>query len=406
MKTQKTIILASSFPGDRHVGETYIQRVVTCLEPHVACIGVLDRAESDPVPGASHPGYRCDRRYEHVPSVWRRAPFARPGGLLQRGLLWRHAHRQIDRVVESGFCAGADGVLAVLDSPTAILMARALATRIDVPLRTLVWDAPEWLVRRDRLLPPVARTVLREFDRCMRAAVACGVMCEQAASDYARRYQIRSTVVRHGVPDDWFGGLGAPGGDGLEEFRIGFCGSMTAPDAFDAFLAALDQMGWTLSGRPVRLVLLGGHFSFSADTARCVEWLGHLPGEEDVIRRLRSCDLLYLPQPFDPERHSVATFSFPAKMSVYLAAGRPVFSHGIPESSVAGFLAETSAGWHCASLRHDEIARMLAECGDALSRSSSIERPVQAAFFNKASLSLMKSRLAQLLQGDGGCGSD
>ncbi len=402
MLPPRTIILATSLPGNRHVGETYIQRVVTCLEPQVACIGVLNRSERCPKVVEPNNCYVCSRRYENAPSACTRRVFSFLVSIFQRLLLRVHAHRQIERIIESGFCSGADCLLAFLDSPTTILMARPLAERMNVPLRTLVWDAPDWIVKRDRMLAPVARMVLREFDRCMHSSAACGVMCEQAAAEYSERYNVKTTIVRHGVPDEWFGGLRTPPTSEEDEYRIGFCGSITAPDTFNAFLEALDQMEWVLAGRPVRLVVVGGHFKFAAGNARCIEWLGNLPGEEDVIQRLASCHMLYLPQPFDPSRRRVATISFPAKMSTYLATGRPVFSHGPPESSVARFLAETPAGWHCASLRKDEIARMLIECGQTLFQPSLIGHHVRAAFFNNASLSLMKTRLAELLQDDRG----
>ena len=48
-----------------------------------------------------------------------------------------------------------------------------------------------------------------------------------------------------------------------------------------------------------------------------------MPTRSDVVEELAACDLTFLPQPFSDSKRFVAEYSFPTKLSSYLAAGTP-----------------------------------------------------------------------------------
>jgi glycosyltransferase involved in cell wall biosynthesis len=85
-----------------------------------------------------------------------------------------------------------------------------------------------------------------------------------------------------------------------------------------------------------------------------VTFLGWKP-QPEAVRLLNDCDFLYCPYPFDPAMEEVARQSFPSKLVLYLAAGRPVIFHGPAYSAAARYIADKGCGILAAGLSAEGI---------------------------------------------------
>ena len=257
--------------------------------------------------------------------------FGRGGPLLNHlsGLLFRtHTNLRrvpaiVDRAVRFGREQPVSLVWAVLNTPTVIRCARAVALALDVPMVTTVWDPPERLIHEagfDRLSRV---SVLREFGKALRQSARCGVASDPMAEDYKERYDVTPVVLIHGLHSrHWRTPARVPSRNG--QLVIGFAGSLYATDTWDALLAALGQAGWEIDGRSVRIRVLGKQMSFSLEEQAHIDYMGWKSLDE-TVEALSDVDISYLPYWFD-ESHSLSVrLCFPNKLSAYLAAGRPVF---------------------------------------------------------------------------------
>ena len=127
--------------------------------------------------------------------------------------------------------------------------------------------------------------------------------------------------------------------------QIGFAGSLYAEDTWYSFLHALDSIHWKLDGRQIKIKLLGiWKPEAGKQISQNVEMLGWATPER-CLEVLCECDMTYLPYWFGHD--SSVQNCFPNKLSMYLAAGVPVFYHGPKPSSPDDFLREFRAGVSC-----------------------------------------------------------
>lgn len=261
---------------------------------------------------------------------------------------------------------GIEQIWSVLDTPMSIRMAPALAQASGLPLRALVWDDIEHQVDYFGLNRLGAWACRRAFEATVRRSVSLAVIGESMRACYLQRYGKAGLIVRHGVAplEQAF----APMPKGKGAIRIGFAGSVTARGAFEALLGALDRLGWTIDGREVTLVLMGGRFDLKSSVPRRIECLGWRSPEE-TLAILGGCTLNYLPQPFEADKRAMAELSFPAKTSTMIATGVPIFVHAPEYASLARFGLQHPFAFVCRELAPDALATALrTACGDDAAR--------------------------------------
>jgi len=135
-----------------------------------------------------------------------------------------------------------------------------------------------------------------------------------------------------------------------DEVVIGMAGQFYANEEWMQLTRALNYAGWQLAGRKVRLKVLGHHPPMGEIPARNLEFIGW-KSQPEVVRVLsQETDILYCPYPFTKDMDEVAKLSFPSKVPIYLAAGRPVLFHGPLYSSPGRYLAEKGAAVFCNDL--------------------------------------------------------
>jgi len=257
-------------------------------------------------------------------------------------------------------------IWSVLDTPASIAMAAPVAKALNLPLRVLVWDDIEHNVGYFGLDRFTANASRRGFTQAIRRADSVAVIGETMQAEYQRRYGKRGVIVRHGL-DTAAVEVVMPPADG--PIRIGFAGSVSARSAFKCLLEALDALSWAIDGREVTLVLMGQRFDLWSNVPRRIECLGYLATVDDVVATLAGCTVNYLPQPFEPSWRPFAKWSFPSKLTTYLAAGAPVLVHAPPHASLPAFFERYPFGALVTQLDAQALGEALCGlCGDSTLR--------------------------------------
>lgn len=274
-----------------------------------------------------------------------------------RRVLARVRSETVSRLRSAIEAFGPDLVLAVLDHRLLFAALPVLLRSRHMTALSWVMDPPEWLVSQvspDRL---TRRALLDGFDVCMRSAARVAVISEQMQQAYEARYGIKGIVVRQGFDRSlWV--ESRPSRADEHNLTIGVAGKLYCHDAWQALLGALDEQGWVIGGRRVRLLILGGAMPERVSPAATYVLMGWRP-QAETIRLLSTCDLLYLPYWFDRSYETVVRLSFPGKMSAYAAALVPVFVHGPAYSSAFQYVREHGIGAACDSLASRDIIRTL-----------------------------------------------
>jgi glycosyltransferase involved in cell wall biosynthesis len=270
-----------------------------------------------------------------------------------------------------------DAVWAVLQGQTLIQMAPELADQLGVPLFTQVWDPLSWWLVANRIDRLNRRAALADFDRALRVSKACAVASWAMAAEYKTRYGTFSVPVIASHSSEIARRPDPSTGCTAAEITIGMAGQFYAATEWLALVRALNMAHWRVSEKRVRIVVAGPTRPPGDVPPGRVEYLGW-QAQAEVLRILADCDILYCPYPFDSALAEVSRLSFPSKLTLYLAAGRPVLFHGPSFSSPARYLEEREAalciGSELPSAIYNGLARLvdeplvyrrIAECGQA-----------------------------------------
>lgn len=250
-------------------------------------------------------------------------------------------------------------VWAILDCPSIIYTAIPIANTLNIPLVSTATDPPERFFESLHINQYSLNMLSKLFVRTLQYSIRCGVASDGMREQYKALYKVDSAVMIHGVRTDQIRmparTLSTPG-----MFIIGFAGSLYAREEWAALIAALDCANWRICGRDVKVVVLGGWFHARAIGKMRIEYLGWRSVEE-TLEVIAGVDVSYLPYWFAESYASTVKVCFPNKLSIYLAAGRPVFYHGPEYGSPVRFLKRFPAGVCCHSLKPGEIIEALSK---------------------------------------------
>lgn len=335
------VLLAASPPGDRGVGQNYIRDVLGGADSEKICVYALLRSddewcESDRANAARYEIVR--RRYEHG----FRGPFRAVQGLAAFAA-WKFKTSPFARDVAEAVgrwslsFQSAPTVVVVLESPVLALAAAALAECCDHNAICVLWDHPRQIASAFGHPPVTAGLIEAAVEKSIRSSRGC-LTVSDALQGYILSVNPDVPVQIARVPVCIQSESAASVASHHDtEFRIGFAGSVTSPAELEGLQQALDHVGWRLGNREVVVRLLGSRYVLSSSHPRRVEYRGFMPTTAEAERALAECDVTFLPQPFEPAKRSLAEYSFPTKLSTYLAAGRPVLIHAPKYSSLANF---------------------------------------------------------------------
>jgi hypothetical protein len=252
-----------------------------------------------------------------------------------------------------------DAVWCILQGQTMVQVAQAVAKSVGVPLLVQVWDPLEWWLRAKKVNAWSCARFLRQFADVMKNCNGCFAASSFMAEEYAKKYGVQANYFTPSL-DEEMAYLPADSLHSNQELIIAMAGQLYATNEWNAFLIALHQKGWKISGRSVHIILLGNHEhlklpDWAVSKITKTGWLSQV----DTLAACNSADILYCPYWLSTDFELEASLSFPAKLTTYLAAGRPVFFHGPRYASPARFLIEHNAGYICDSHEVEDIGSLL-----------------------------------------------
>ena len=355
------LILSGTVPGEPGVGGVILQDLA--LSPfgqsmRCACIPTRQAFEQNWMSRCPVDCSAFSRRYD---TGWR--PFRGLAGefcgyQVRKTLFRRHTRRLVNDIAQQFRNSGIRRVWAVLDCPTVIEVADRVSDALSVPLSVMVWDAPELLADQLTYDRWSQRSLLIRFGEVIRHADRVGVICEQMQSAYEQRFgKSNYVIMRHGIDESLTRDLSITRSSST--MRIGFAGSITAPEVFQQLIRMLDAAQWSLENRTVTLRLIGSRYLLDSRSPQSIEYFGWRSSSE-TIGLLSECDILYLPQPFAPHLRDLAELSFPTKLGTYLAAAKPVLLHSPTYGSITPFFERFKLGEICNSLDHEGLRKAIA----------------------------------------------
>jgi hypothetical protein len=267
-------------------------------------------------------------------------PFAWTVETLRRRLV---VPRLTAQAVAFGREQKADLLWAVLQGQTVTQMAPEIARKLGVPMVTQVWDPLIWWLLANRIDPFNRAAALRDFDRAVTASRSCVAASWAMAQEYHTRYGTQSVpvIASHASELGKAPDLSTFPGSTI---KIGMAGQFYAGDEWRALLQALNDNDWRILGKEIEITVLGGGMPPGPAPEGRVRFLGW-KSQPEAAEILSGMDMLYCPYPFAPEMEEVSKLSFPSKVVLYLAAGRPVLFHGPAYSSPADYLRRRNAGY-------------------------------------------------------------
>jgi len=243
---------------------------------------------------------------------------------------------------------GADRIWCVLEGQTMFRLAVGIKKRLNLPLHTQVWDPPGWWLRANSVDAFSRKFIMSTFDKAIQMSKTCAAASWAMAEDYKERYSCHAIPVIPSL-DPSMALAPAKRSHNRETFMIGMAGQLYSHTEWVTLLSTLDQVNWVIKDKKIIIRLLGRSIYAPSNGPANIEFLGWRD-QTSAIQLLSEADILYCPYWFDPNFHEEARYSFPSKLTTYLAVGRPVLFHGPKYASPYRFLDAYDAGIFCDSL--------------------------------------------------------
>jgi hypothetical protein len=309
---------------------------------------------------------------------------------------WISAPRLVARATRFARAHNVDLLWAVLQGQTVVRVAGPLARNLGVPLLTQVWDPLSWWLRAHEVDPWNRWLARRQFDAAIRQSGCCMTASWVMAEQYENMYGVRCVPMLSCLDSN----AAMPVAEALRnqhEIVIGMAGQFYAEEEWNQLLAALHEARWRVAGRSVRIKVLGPYVPPGAVSEPRLDYRGWKPTAEAIKILAQETDVLYCPYPFAPEMDEVARVSFPSKIPLYFAAGRPILFHGPAYSSPGRYLIERKAAVICKELSvpaiYNELERLVTS--PALYAKTALNG--RSAFLQDFTLDQMRERFLSAL---------
>lgn len=391
MTSNRILLLTASPPGEMGVGQLFLNSICQLSDDAYAIAALLKKNEEYTLSPylSDTPLLKLERCYETAFK-----PLGDHLGKLTSSaavevLLKPYVQTLGRKIADFARQNQVSAIFSVLECPTSILMSYWLAKQLQLPLFTLVWDMPEYLLPKLGHTGNGLKSIYQRFGQAIRHSTRVAVMSKTMQDHLQKTYGTDSTLLHQPISADWLTADGRPQDDALseDEIVIGYAGSVTAKQEMQALLTALDSVNWCLNGRPVRLKVSGLRFVFQSKNAQRIEYCGYLPTTRQVVDELASCHILFLPQPFSQSMQAFSRYSFPTKTVTYLAAGRSIFVLAPKEATLSLFFGEYDLPLVCNTLDEASILAGLCELAGDRTQRQAIEKRLhevaQSAFSEK-----------------------
>jgi len=394
MSVPRVLFLTTWSPSFKHAGTIFQQELVRHYpRGRLRCFALSpDLNDSHPKEFAGVPITYALRPKEGAT----RRSFRRVSSLIRHQYIrYIYLPTLIKQAIQVGRENRSQMVWAALPRPTLIYMAKKVANALNAELVTTVMDPPEQFAIDLAMDGLSRRIMLRLFKETLQASLRCSVASKGMQAEYKKRYGIDSVVLIHGVSLN----SKRPPKTRLTtegKFVIGFAGSVYAAKEWQALLNALYTVDWRIGEREVIVKVLGDWIPLRAQGKMHIEYLGWRSPEE-TLDILSQVDVTYLPYWFDKSRRLSVRVCFPNKLSIYLAAGRPVLYHGPENSSPTHFLQQYPAGLCCHSRQAPEIIECLRRFVTDSDFYTQAALQASVAVDRELNLQIFLSRFAELI---------
>ncbi len=237
-----------------------------------------------------------------------------------------------------------------------LLLAARVAAGLQVPLVGTIWDDPDgWLADANYDFLS-RRLLLLCFREALQAARKVSTVSEAMQAEYRRRYGLESVILRYG--HDPVDAVFPPPRRNLENTVVGFAGNIYGEDAWRSFLVACARLNAEGQLPPLKIKIFGSEgfpYPHPGVEVTCEGWLP----QREMLRRLAMVDFCYLPYWFMPSKRRHAEFSFPTKLTTYLAAGRPVLYQGPEYAGASRIMRDWGLGLCVHSREQEEISPVI-----------------------------------------------
>lgn len=261
----------------------------------------------------------------------------------------------IPAAIKFGKQHGVECVWAVLQDKATITSARTIAEKLSVPLKTQVWDSPQWMITANHIDKKTNKYILDHFGSAVAASQSCAVASWKMAEDYSRKYKVNTIVIVGSIDQK---NIKKQRRNSNEKIIIGLAGQIYAQKEWQALVRTLESTHWEIDGKKIEIHLIGDFINIDINTSKHIKLLGRF-SQGKTIDLLSKMDIGYCPYWFDEKYKEVAMTSFPSKLTTYYAAGIPVLFHGPSYSSPASFITKNRSGIVCSSLQKKTIIKAI-----------------------------------------------
>jgi hypothetical protein len=394
----RLLIVSPVAPVPEGVGGVYLRDLCLLYPADQLAFAILPGIGSGPWPAPLEraPRITLDLVPERGFNRWGRRVQRSTRALFDRYVDRRYLPRTVQHIASFAERVQPDVVWLPLAGPTMINIAAAVARRIGKPMLTTVWDAPDYFLPHYWGIEGASlERAMRRFGAAVRASVRCAVASPEMAETYRERYGTACVPMIHGLPESqWVRPTGMRAPD--EPFVIGYAGSLYARREWDALMAALGMVGWRVGGRDVVVRVLAAGLDVRASGPARIEFLGWR-STTDAVAILSGCDVCYVPYWFDEACRPGVELSFPNKVSLYLAAGRPILFHGPRRSTPARFLERRPVGIACHSLEPNEILAALSVAATDASFHATAAAAIPGALREELGMHVFRRRFAEFV---------
>lgn len=380
MASKKILLITLTPPGDGSVGEIILRDMVECM-PEIAfdCVAICPAREIKGFVRKSSEKIEIDESIYRIRTASKFQSCVKLFEVMRR--LEGDIESLVDVIAETYHNNNYDELLVVLNSPMIMAISSLLVSKYALPYRALIWDDPEYLLFQYAYNAWSRRRVIKSLEKTLANAKQVAVVSEEMVQEYRNRFGAKCSIVRHGVPVTHEG----VSLERKQTITIGIAGGIYAVSAWESLLLAFDRVNWMLGKRNLELLVLGSDCHIKSKAHANVRYMG-FRGSPDLESILSECDLLYVPQPFEPPLKRLSSLSFPTKLSTYLALGKPVFAHGPQYATLNAFFQKHECGVFCDSLEPEVIIQSLHQLmqPEHYERYAANAKGVHEALFSKA----------------------
>jgi glycosyltransferase involved in cell wall biosynthesis len=397
------VLLVTDVPPSDYFSGTLLTKQLCEFLPQgsIACFVALDPAlnyiKKDHKPNWIPTEYIAKPRETALQILPRRIRFLY-GYLNELYNCYVNTGRIVKSIVNFGKMKHVDRIWCILQGQTMIRLALPIKNALNVSLHTQVWDDPSWWLQSNGVDRFSSRRIMETYKKVIRNSDYFGAASFVMADMYKEEYGVAAVPLVASINSQWY----TSNKNSYEDkIYIGIAGQLYSAFEWQILLRSLAKVNWRINNKRVIIRYLGYQINFDPSDPEVkavnIEFCGYR-SQEETIKIMSECDVLYCPYPFSQDFKKISLTSFPSKLTTYLAAGKPVLFHGPGYASPSLFLQNNNAGLLCPSLDCKDVIDSLNKLINDKNLSENLIKNGKIAFQNNLSLDNLRSNFFEFLK--------